>query len=103
MVGVTGWAMFGEPEGFLGTAGKGKSRGSINSHSLRCCRADQARKQEAREPRRHMHTKLQLDTDPIGSRQSLAFFFSKREVIFPGLSFSARDMDSTLRRKRRWQ
>lgn len=52
-----------------------------------------------------MHTKLQLDTDPTGIRQSLAFFFTKREVIFPKFVLSPRVMDSTLRRRRerRWQ
>lgn len=40
-------------------------------------------------------------THPIGIRQSLAFSFStRREVIFPGFPLSARDMDSTLRRRR---
>lgn len=38
---------------------------------------------------------------PIGIRQSLAFLFStRREVTFPGFPLSARDMDSTLRRRR---
>lgn len=47
-------------------------------------------------------TLLQVNTHPIGIRQSLAFSFStKREVIFPGFLLSARDMDSTLRRSRR--
>lgn len=45
---------------------------------------------------------LQMGTHPMGIKQSLAFSFSsKREVIFPGFPLSARDMDSTLRRRRR--
>lgn len=38
----------------------------------------------------------------MGIRQSLAFSFSsRREVIFPGFPLSAKDMDSTLRRRKR--
>lgn len=45
---------------------------------------------------------VEAGTHPIGIRQSLAFSFStRREVIFPGFPLSARDMDSTLRRRRR--
>jgi hypothetical protein len=41
-------------------------------------------------------------THPIGVRQSLAFLFSiAREVMFPGFILPDRDMDSTLRKRKK--
>ena len=120
-VGVTRWAMFGNSGAQRGPGGFRKWKSRATSSLIPKVPAEQTMP-KGRRPRlgtaSHRDDKVPWlpapgregtstqsygSTHPIGIRQSLAFSFSiKREVIFPGFPLSARDMDSTLgRRKRR--
>lgn len=90
--------MFGNPEAQRGPRGAGKGRIESHPESLQ----SRPSLKQARQGAEGHGTRLQVNTHPMGIRQSLAFSLStKREVIFPGFPLSARDIDSTLRRRKR--